>query len=174
MSGYNLRKRKSESTKSEEDLNEPKSKKLNNSLSDEYADVMHKNKSFHPEALIWDHFDEIINQIDIETETLLANESLTQEERSILNDTRQILIEKINETKSRSMTKVNFNEEQYRAEWDHVLDDKQLTADQKCEIIKSKLILFDCFLMNDETFKLGFSLWITPCFYNPKSLEFLK
>ena len=32
---------------------------------------MSKNTSFHPRLLIVDHFDEIKNQIDVKTETLI-------------------------------------------------------------------------------------------------------
>ena len=39
--------------------------------------------------IIIDHFDDIINQIDIKTETLLMDQSLTEETRNKLNEKRE-------------------------------------------------------------------------------------
>ena len=50
--------------------------------------------------IIVDHFDDIINQIDIKTETLLQDQSLFPEEkRNKLNKIRDEQIEKIKEIK---------------------------------------------------------------------------
>ena len=42
--------------------------------------------NFTKNLLVFDHFDEIINQIDIKTETLLQDQSLTEETRKKLNE----------------------------------------------------------------------------------------
>ncbi len=47
-----------------------------------------KIQSFHPQVIIVDHFDNLINQIDIRTETLLENQILPEETRSKLNEIR--------------------------------------------------------------------------------------
>ena len=57
------------------------------------------NTNFHQRLIIIDHFDEIINQIDIKTETLLQDQSLTEETRNKLNKIREKQIEKIKELK---------------------------------------------------------------------------
>ena len=44
--------------------------------------------SFHSQVIIVDHFDEVINQIDIKTETLLLDQSLSSNTQNELNDTR--------------------------------------------------------------------------------------
>ena len=54
-----------------------------------------QNQSFHPRLLINEHFSNLINQIDVKTETLLENQLLTQENRNFLNETREKQIEKI-------------------------------------------------------------------------------
>ena len=56
-----------------------------------------ENQSQH--LITIDHFDEIINQIDIKTETLLQDQSLTEETRDKLNEIRDEQIEKIKEIK---------------------------------------------------------------------------
>ena len=42
------------------------------------------NENFHPRLIITDHFDALINQIDIQTETLLEKEGLFM--RNVLNE----------------------------------------------------------------------------------------
>ena len=56
-----------------------------------------QNQSFHPRLLINEHFSNLINQIDVKTETLLENQILSQENRNLLNETREKQIEKIKE-----------------------------------------------------------------------------
>jgi hypothetical protein len=43
------------------------------------------NENFHPRLIITEHFDQIENQIDIKTETLLQNQSLSSEKQNELN-----------------------------------------------------------------------------------------
>ena len=45
--------------------------------------------------IIIDHFDDVINQIDIKTETLLENKIFSEEIRKELNEIRDEQIEKI-------------------------------------------------------------------------------
>ena len=135
---------------------------------------MNKNKSFHPKLIICDHFDEIKNQIDIKTETLLQKQSLTDNERNALNSIRNEHLEKIEQTQAKSLSKVQFDEDDYKLKWTHVLDDGALTLEEKFEIVKEELIYEDCVLIEDMNFKSGISLWVTPVFYNEKNLEFLR
>ena len=58
-----------------------------------------QNQSFHPKLIIVDHFDEIINQIDIKTESLLLDQSLQEEKKNEINDLRERQIEEIKELK---------------------------------------------------------------------------
>ena len=48
-----------------------------------------QNQSFHPRLIIVDHFDEIINQIDIQTESLLVDQSLPEETKNKINALRE-------------------------------------------------------------------------------------
>lgn len=54
-----------------------------------------KLESFHPRVIIVDHFDQLINRIDIRTETFLENRIFPQETRQDLNEIRERQIEKI-------------------------------------------------------------------------------
>ncbi len=112
--------------------------------------------NFHSHLTIIDHFDEIINKIDIKTETLLQDQSLTEEIRNKLNEIREEQIEKIKEIKEINLNLLNTKEK------DEELEDLE------------KLIHFDCVLMEPTTTLNGLVLWITSGFYNQQDLEFLK
>ena len=108
---------------------------------------------FNSRLMIVDHFDDIINQIDIKTETLLQDQSLTQETRDKLNEIRDKQIEKINEIKE-----INLN---------------LLQNDKETEELE-KLIHFDCVLLEQPKSVNGYVIWITSCFYNEKDVKFLR
>jgi hypothetical protein len=135
---------------------------------------MNKNKSFHPKLIICYHFDEIKNQIDIKTETLLQKPTLSESERQILNKIRNEQLEKIEQAQVKSLSKVQFDEDVYKLKWSHVFDDGALTLEEKFEIVKEELIYEDCVLIEDMNFKSGISLWVTPGFYNKEHLKFLR
>ena len=135
-----------------------------------------KLESFHPRLIIVEHFDKLINRIDIKTETLLENRIFTQETRQHLNESRERQIEKIKEIKELNLSHLppKINEEKYREKWSHVIDDNTLEYEHKIDKIKEELILFDCVLLETQHLVNGLSLWITSWFYNQKDLEFLK
>ena len=64
-----------------------------------------QNQSFHPRLLINEHFSNIINQIDVKTETLLENQILSPETRISINKTREKQIEKIKEIEQLNLSK---------------------------------------------------------------------
>ena len=103
---------------------------------------------FNSRLMIVDHFDDIINQIDIKTETLLQDQSLTQETRDKLNEIRDKQIEKINEIKE-----INLSLLQNEVE---------------------EIIHFDCVLLEQPKSVNGFVIWITSWFYNEMDLKFLR
>jgi hypothetical protein len=98
--------------------------------------------------MIVEHFDNTINQIDIKTETLLQDQSISQETRDKLNEIREVQIEKIKEIKE-----INLS----------------LLKNEKVEIIH-----FDCVLLEQPKSENGYVIWITSWFYNEKDLKFLR
>jgi hypothetical protein len=111
--------------------------------------------NFDSRLIIADHFDDIINQIDIKTETLFQNNFLSDEIRNELNQIRDEQIEKIKEIKEINLNRLQNEEEEG-------LEDLM------------KPIHFDCVLMEPTTTLNGLVLWITSGFYNQQDLEFLK
>ena len=133
-------------------------------------------QSFHPRLIINDHFNEVINRIDVITETLLENQTLSEEHRKQLNKLRERQIEYIKEIEETSLKNlpVPFDEIKYVQKWSHVLNDQTLNHEQKLDLIKEEIINYDCVLMEQQNVINGLDLWITTGFYNKKSLEFLK
>jgi hypothetical protein len=132
--------------------------------------------SFHPRLIIVDHFDEVINQIDIKTETILLNQSLSVEMQNEFNDLREKQIDKIDEIKGLNLSHLPqiFNEDEFRQNWSHVIDDDSLEYKHKIDRIKEELILFDCVLLHSPNRINGLNLRITSWHYNQMDLEFLK
>ena len=113
--------------------------------------------NFNKNLLVFDHFDDVINQIDIKTETLLQDQSLTEETRDKLNEIREKQIENIKEIKEINLNCLQNEEE------------------EELELDLEKLIHFDCVLLEQPKNSLnGLVLWITSWFYNQKDLKFLK
>jgi len=135
---------------------------------------MNKVESLHPCVIVCDHFDRIKNTIDIKIESLLADKNLSDDMINVLNALRQDQIAKINEIQEINLSNIKFDEDQYKHEWKHVLNDISLDYNQKVEIIKEKLISYDCFVVEEPKTKFKMSLFITPWFNHQTSLEFIK
>jgi hypothetical protein len=139
---------------------------------------MFQHKSFNPKVIIEDHFDEVKNQIDIITETILHEKShiLSENRQQFLNKLRQTFLDKIDQVKGKSFSLfTSFNyEEEFKTKWSHVIESDQLEFEQKIECLKEDLISFDCIVISDEKCALDVALWITPWYFNEKSLGILR
>jgi hypothetical protein len=136
-----------------------------------------QNQSFHPRLIINDHFDAIINQIDVDTECLLEINDLTEEKRNQLNLMREKQIEKIKEIEKLNLANhlpEKFDENEYRKKWSHVFDNDSLDFEQKIDFIKEELLAYDCVLFKQPKVLNGLDLWITSWYYNAKNLDFLR
>ena len=134
------------------------------------------NQTFHPRLLINEHFCNVINQVDVKTETLLENQILSQENRNLLNELREKQIEKIKEIEQVNLNHLpsKIDKSKYEQKWSHIFNDNSLEYKQKIDEIKEELIHFDCVLMEQPKNLNGLDLWITSWFYNQMDLEFLK
>ena len=137
-----------------------------------------QNQSFHPRLIINEHFSNIINQIDVKTETLFENQILSKEYRKILNELREKQIEKIKEIEQINLNHLpsEIDVDKYEQKWSHILKDASLNYQQKIDLIKEQedLIHFDCVLLEQPKSENSLVLWITSWFYNQKNLEFLR
>ena len=135
---------------------------------------MQTNQSYHPKVIVNDHFDNIINQIDIKTESLLENQSLSDEKIDELNILRENQVDLIKEIKNFNLKNVKFDEKSFQKEWSYILDDASFDYKLKVEKIKYKLIFIDCILVNDTSVQSGISLWVTNWFCDSENLKFIK
>ena len=135
--------------------------------------------NFQPRVIIDDHFDEIKNQIDIKTETLLCDQSLSESEKKTLNDLRDEQLDAIKSVQDRNFANLNSKHDDdttdsFQLQWTHVIENSSMNNEKKLEAIKKDLIILDCVLIEDDSYKSGLSLWITPWFYNEKHRGFLR
>jgi hypothetical protein len=139
---------------------------------------MFKHKSFNPKVIIVDHFDDLKNQIDIRTETILHEKRniLSENRQQFLNKLRQTFLDRIDQVKEKnfSLFTSNNDEEAFQTKWRHVIESDQLEYEQKIESLKEDLISFDCIVISDDKCALDVALWITPWYFNEKSLDILR
>jgi len=138
----------------------------------------------NPRVIVNDHFDNIINKIDVKTETLLEGIALKQtlqvEQVKLqieLNEIREKQIETIQEIKKINLSNLpeyTNDDENYKVEMSHILEDHSLDYEHKVDLLKETFIFCDCVLLEHPALKNGLALWITSWFYDLKSLEFLK
>ena len=144
--------------------------------------MSHENLFYHPRLIINEHFDKILNQIDVKTELLLAKPEIrNQKEVEVdLNETRKRQIEMLKEIERLNfnhLTKFDF-ENEYDQIWSSVLDENVLSYEQKKELyserIRERIIKYDCVLFENAKLSNGLDLWIMPWYYNQMNLEFFK
>jgi hypothetical protein len=139
---------------------------------------MFQHKSFNPKVIIVDHFDDVTNQIDIRTETILHEESHTlgENRRKFLNKLRQMFLDRIDQVKEKNLSLFTLynDEEAFNLKWNHVIESDQLEYEQKIESLKEDLISFDCIVISDKICALSVALWITPWYFNEECLDILR
>jgi len=139
---------------------------------------MFQHKSFNPKVIIVEHFDEVKNQKDIRTETILHENShvLSENRQQCLNKLRQNFLDKIDQVKEKNLLLFTLynDEEAFKLKWSHVIESDQLEYEQKIESLKEDLISFDCIVISDEKCALDVALWITPWYFSEKSLGILR
>jgi hypothetical protein len=139
---------------------------------------MFKHKSFNPKVIIVDHFDDVKNQIDIRTETIFDEKShiLSENGQQFLNKLRQTFLDKCDQVKEKNLSLfTSYNDEEaFKTKWSHAIESEQLEYENKIESLKEDLISFDCIVISDKKCALGVSLWITPWYFNEKSLGILR
>jgi hypothetical protein len=139
---------------------------------------MSKNRSFHPRLIIVDHFDKIKNQIDVKTELLLQqkhkDKRLNEENINILNEVRQSQIYKVEKIQEKNLSHLENDEIKNKQKWSNIIDDAQLTIEEKIEILKGDLIINDCLLIEDNASASSVSIWITGWFFDRENLGLLK
>ena len=116
--------------------------------------------------IIEDHFDAILNHIDICTEQALAK-TIDQQNITELNQHRAILIAQIrivNELNQRQNTQT---QEDFEKTWRKIID-SNIDYESKLECIKKDLIKTDCVVLVDPRAMIGCALWVLNCYSSTK------
>ena len=110
-----------------------------------------ENYNYNPRLTIVNHFDEIINKIDVKTETLLEKIEMSNQERKLkneatetkqqndLNEIREKQIEKIKEIEQINLQLLNDKTtKEFEQKWSHVINDHSLDYQQKRQLEEKK------------------------------------
>ena len=136
--------------------------------------------SYKPRLIIENHFDSLVNRVNVKTEELLQR-SFQDESKSVNNlneiKLKQIMIiEEVKEINLKSLE--NMNEEENFKKISELVANTSLKYQDKIDQIKEEIISVDCIILeNNQLFHTvinGLDLWITPWFYNARNLEILK
>lgn len=124
----------------------------------------------NPKLFISNYYDEIINDIDLYTETyLLKLNDNPDEESQRVNKIRDDFIQEINSVKEKNIINYEINLQKQIVEIDENLHD--------LENVRSKIFKFNCvrlnLIENDTSFNLGIML-VTDWYLDKKQLNFLE
>ena len=133
-----------------------------------------QNATYNPRLIIVEHFDAIINRIDVRIEEIILDTSPSPDELRQLNELRRAQIKKLEEVKEHNLAKNSYTEETLEAKWKALFDDENIEYMAKLDMIKHDLIVIDCVLVNDMTSKSKLAVWTFRWFNNALNLDCLK
>lgn len=142
--------------------------------------MANRDEYFHPPLIIDEHFDALINRIDVITEKLLQDaiqndRNCSTDKIDKLNELRAKQIKEISQIKNLNLKSLmHFNEERLAMEWSDLNSDNSIDYNQKIDKIKEKIISVDCVLLEEKKIINGLNLLILDSFYNEENLEILK
>lgn len=128
---------------------------------------------YEAKYLIVDHFDEIINKIDIRVETLLSSKTHFQDkDRNVINEIREKQIEIVKEFQHESVS--NIIEKNYESKFSHILNDASQTHTHVIEAVLCEFIENDLMLIDEANSKTKQALCILPAFFCSIDKQMIK
>ena len=128
-------------------------------------------ETYNVNLIIADHYDKIINRIDIHTEKLIIN--LNEDTKiQAINDERRELIQRITQIKEQTLTANANTQESFDLKWAELISDTSVAYAYKLDVFKSDLIRTDCVIMKDLKFLSEISTWLMPCYMRERDLAF--
>ena len=133
------------------------------------------DEKFDANYIIEDHFDAIINQLDIHVEEAIIDMN-REEEIHKINKLRSELLLEISIIKNFNLTFNASLHAELERDWQRLLSNKSIKYLNKLETIKKDLIRKDCVLMtNSGSNKCQFSIWIFNSYSSStKHVNFLR
>lgn len=129
-----------------------------------------------PRLIISNHFDDIINYLDIHTENIFYNSNLNNNDIIEINLLRDEIIENVKRIEEFNYNYFDVHQLEIYKELDLIDADESYgcNLENKFEAFKDLLIRNDCYLLKDLKSKIGFALYITSWYNGKAQLEFLK
>ena len=138
-------------------------------------------ETYNVNLIIVDHYDTIINHLDIHIEKLIARCIRHSSKKGGLNvdpqiqrinDERRELIQRITQIKEQTLAANANTQESFDLKWAELISDTSVAYAYKLDLFKSDLIRTDCVLMKDLKSRSNISMWIMPCFMSDRDLAF--
>ena len=128
-------------------------------------------ETFHPDALIVNHFARVINRLNsyVESELPTIKSSRQNEE---INDLKNEIIKCVKDIEEFNLSHLAKNEDSIRTIWTNLHEKHEIN--ERWEIIKDYVIKKDCYLLKDRYSKVGFSLIVTDWYTNKAHVQFLE
>jgi hypothetical protein len=130
-------------------------------------------ESYNARFIIGEHFDDIINKIDIKTEEILKKIKNLKPTDAI-NNLRDEFIAKVNDLKDFNLRNCVINQDEFEKKWQHLIEDDNIEYAAKLDQIKVDLIKNDAIILESNESIIKCSLWILNWFNNKNQIEFLR
>lgn len=138
---------------------------------------MKKFEYYNPRLIISEHFDYIVNKLDIHTEYLLKENINDSTGLETICKQRETIIHQLKLTKDfnlRIFNESNNDEKDFEEKWKNLIENMSLSYEEKMDTLKIDLIKEDCVLMVDLTSNIKYSLWLISGFNSTNDLSLLR
>jgi hypothetical protein len=105
--------------------------------------ITDENK-FYPKLWIIDYFESLVQQVDIDTETVILENELNEAEIQKLNSTREYYINEIVKAQAKNMSAYEKRSEKYEA----IVSEDQ--SEETIDKILKEIFKYYCFLLNKD------------------------
>lgn len=133
-----------------------------------------QRETYNARFIIAEHFDSLINKIDIRTEEILIKKIKNSKPTEAINTLRDGFISKINELKDFNLNNNTLSQTEFEEKWQHIIGKNNINFEDKLDQLKADLIKNDVIILEDNQSLIKCSLWILNWFNTKKHIEFLK
>lgn len=131
-------------------------------------------KSYNARFIIGEHFDNLINKIDIRTEEILNKIMKISKPTETINTMRDEFISKVKDLKEFNLRENTMSQDEFEKKWQHLIDDETIEYEDKLDQFKVDLIRNDIIILEDNQSLNKCSLWILNWFNTKQHIEFLR
>ena len=125
-------------------------------------------ETYDVKLLISEHFDSIINKIDLKAENKLLNYLNDVDTTRIINEERNELIERVEEIKQINLDANQNTQKNFEEKWNPLINNENIPYENKLDVFKRDLIKKNVVLARDSDFLIELSIWVTRGFIPEK------